>query len=222
MDDAQRKALEDKLRKELAELDRQEKELINQQQNLKIKEDQLKYSDSPKQPEPIPKPAQPVLPIDTGPSFNRDDLIDGVTYLLLDEDGDSSKELFVGVLAERAKGLLISRINPKVLQRKYDISVATICWLSKMRAGDDIKSVYGLQEISIMINSYVEENEKAIVMIDGLEYLISNNDFNIVLRLVQQVRDKVSTTESILLLPINPQVLEAKQITLMKNECETL
>jgi len=215
MDDSAKKALEDKLRKELAELNKQEAVLINQQKDLKQKEDELLHT---AQPQAQPAQAPPAAKADFDPS----ELLEGVTYLLLDSEGEASKELFMKRAKDVGSGLLISRLNPKILMKKYDLEGTTICWMSKMRAGENIKSVYGLQEISILINSFVEENPTSAVMIDGLEYLISNNDFNIVLRLIQQVRDKVSTTESVLFLPISPEVLEEKQITLLKNECEAL
>lgn len=209
MDEDERKALEQRLRRELAELERQEKELISRKESLKSGDDGTV----------LPQKHQETK---SPPSWDTTAILDGVTYILMDDDGNASREMFQKVLKKKGRGLLISRINPKVLMRKYDLGGATVCWMSKMRAGEDIRSVYGLQEISILINSHVEENPTSAVMVDGLEYLISNNDFNIVLRLIQQIRDKVSTTESILFLPVNPQVLEQKQMTLLKNECETL
>ncbi|MBI4441457.1 DUF835 domain-containing protein [Candidatus Woesearchaeota archaeon] len=62
---------------------------------------------------------------------------------------------------------------------------------------------------------------KSIILIDGIEYLISNNTFPGVLHLLQMMKDKISLGESILLLPLDPRCFSEQEINLLRQEFET-
>ncbi|MBD3389159.1 MAG: DUF835 domain-containing protein [Candidatus Altiarchaeales archaeon] len=146
----------------------------------------------------------------------------GSTYLLLEERPDKSVKLFQKGLEDGSKGMYITRSNPRKVRDRHDLGDTTICWLTNVQADGDIISVSGLQDLSILVSNFIDENEGSVILLDGLEYLVSNNDFPIVLRLVQQIRDKVSTSESKMLIPLNPKALDSKQLTLLERECQTI
>jgi len=146
------------------------------------------------------------------------DLMEGSTYLLTEEEPVKTLKLYERKTSEGYEGLLITRSNPKQLKKKNPDIEGGLYWLTTVKATDQ-PSVSGLQELSIMISNFIDEHEKSAIVLDGLEYLVSNNDYSIVLRLVQQIRDKVSTSDAILLIPVNPNALDKKQLTLLKREC---
>jgi len=55
-------------------------------------------------------------------------------------------------------------------------------------------------------------------MIDGLEYLISNNDFLSVLRLIQNLRDQNEGVGGIMIITLNPKDLENHELTMLEKE----
>ena len=57
---------------------------------------------------------------------------------------------------------------------------------------------------------------------DGIEYLVTNNNFITVLKLIQSLRDQVAINRWILLLSINPSTMEGHQINLLKREVDTV
>jgi hypothetical protein len=157
------------------------------------------------------------------PTQSADSELDsGLTYLLLETRPERSIAVFVGEMKKGSKGLYITRSNPNQVKKKFDLGDAKVCWLTGVRAGEGIVSVSGLQELSILVSNFIDENKKSIILLDGVEYLISNNDFSIVLRLLQQIRDKVSTSDSKMLIPLNPNALESRQLTLLERECHTI
>ncbi|MFH0861557.1 MAG: DUF835 domain-containing protein [Candidatus Altiarchaeota archaeon] len=146
----------------------------------------------------------------------------GMTYIVSEGRNDRCMKLFVKEIRNGVRGLLVTRSNPGIVRRKNFLADSKVVWLTSVQTDKETEAVSGLQELSILVSNFIDENEKGIVMLEGIEYLISNNNFPVVLRLVQQLRDKVSTSDSKMIIPVNTDALEEKQMSLLENECETL
>lgn len=146
----------------------------------------------------------------------------GGTYLLLADKLDKGLKLFSADMVDGRSGLFITRHHPREFAGKKEIAGSTLYWLTRVQISEDVPSISGLQEISILVSKFIDDHKKSVVMLDGLEYLISNNDFPIVLRLIQQLRDKVSTSDSKMILPLNPHALEERELTLLELECRMI
>ena len=59
-----------------------------------------------------------------------------------------------------------------------------------------------------------------VVLIDGLEFLISYNNFSLVLHFIQSLRDHAATSDAVLIMPINPGAIDSKELKLL--ECEVV
>jgi hypothetical protein len=179
---------------------------------------------APKQPEAADTPQKPRVQEEPAAedAAGEDELEMGVTYLIHDPKAERSRGMFIKDIRKGAKGLYISRSNPAIVRKKYYLGDSKVVWLTNVQTDKDMDSISGLQEMSILVSKFIDENEKAIILLEGLEYLISNNNFPVVLRLVQQLRDKVSTSEAKMLVPINPEALEDRQLPLLENECQVV
>ncbi|MBU7046848.1 MAG: DUF835 domain-containing protein [Theionarchaea archaeon] len=71
-----------------------------------------------------------------------------------------------------------------------------------------------------MINHFVKTNTKCAILLDGLEYLILQNDFDTVLKFIYTVMDYIALHNAILLLPLSPQTLSQSQIKMLERELE--
>jgi hypothetical protein len=234
--DEENKDLEEKLKKELAKLEWEEQLLKKRDDRLKWEQEMLKMEDGlkkrgesilgnkPTSTEELSGSTQPVsepTPTVKPPEANVE-LESGGTYLLLEPTPQRSVDLFINEVKGGMGGLYITRSNPNQVKKKFDLGTSKICWLTGVRSSENMLSISGLQELSILISNTIDENNKSVILLDGVEYLVSNNDFSIVLRLVQQIRDKVSTSESKMLIPLNPNALDARQLTLLQRECHTI
>lgn len=213
----------EKLKKELAKLEWEEKILRKRDDRLKWEEEMLQMEEGMKsQRADFIESAPPGMLGGAKKAPEEVALDGGTTYLLLEERPERSISLFTKERKAGLTGLMISRSNPKKMRDKYDMEGVKICWLTGVRAGEQETTIAGLQELSILVSNYIDKNHKSVVLLDGLEYLVSNNEFPIVLRLIQQIRDKVSTSESKMLIPVNPNALDSKQLTLLKRECQVI
>ena len=142
---------------------------------------------------------------------------EGNTYIVFEQKPNKSVKYFKDQVGPNKKGLYITRDNPNTIIEKLKTENVQICWLSRIEA-EKITTVSGLHDLSILISNFLEENPKSAVFLDGIEYLISNNDFQRVLKLIQQVRDKVTTNNSQLFIAVNAQTLTEQEKNLIGRE----
>jgi len=96
---------------------------------------------------------------------------------------------------------------------------STIYWLSSTSC--DFCLPPSLAKITHVITQFFKTHEKSVLLLDGLEYLITNNEFNKVLKLIDNIKELVSMHNSILLLPVSFSAFSGKEISLiMKNMCD--
>jgi hypothetical protein len=161
-------------------------------------------------------------PDDEKPDEVVPELETGVTYMVFEPKSEKSMKLFIRDIRNVLKGLYITRSNPNHVKKRHYLADSKVVWLTSVQTGREFESISGLQEMSILVSKFIDENGSTVILLEGLEYLISNNSFQVVLRLIQQLRDKVSTSNSKMIIPLNPNALEDKQLSLLEGECQTL
>jgi hypothetical protein len=116
-------------------------------------------------------------------------------------------------------GLSISRTNPKILSRKYDLKESGSIWLTGKEIHGDMQTVLPILEfIMSLMEEFMESNYNGVILLDGLEYLLTNNKFNSVLRFLRQLVDNVSQTECLLMVALSPDALDQTEVTLLEKD----
>jgi hypothetical protein len=154
-------------------------------------------------------PSTPVLPITV-------EL--GKAYILLTkgpEFGLSIFEEYLGTLS--GHGILFIREHPSQLKHSEIMDTVTKIWMSKTPDKDSI-SPGNITKIAHVISEFVKSNERSIVLIDGLEYLINNNDFTRILKFLELLHEIIVLNNGILLIPVNQLTLSRTDFELLKNE----
>lgn len=154
-------------------------------------------------------------------------LAPGRTYIVEESPPDISFDAFVNILStvsdgsKKTVGLAVSRQHPDLIRQKYGLEATPIFWLAT-RAGEDVISPTNLGILTNTLVRFVEENQDGVVLLDGLEYLISNNDFNKVLRVIDQVNDHISQSRSLMIVPVDPRAFSQKELALLERNTEKL
>jgi len=168
-----------------------------------------------KEPEPEPEPAPKVW----DPKTALDELTPGLSYLVEEKRPDKLFKLYKQAMESGTKGMAISRTNPKILAKRYGLKDSDSIWLTGKEIHGDIRSVLPILEfIMSIIEEFAEETTEGIIAIDGLEYLLTNNKFNSVLRFLRQLVDNVSQTECVLLVALSPDALDQTELTLLEKD----
>jgi len=93
-----------------------------------------------------------------------------------------------------------------------------ILWLSNVGKENSVRPK-DLEKLSLSVEQFLG-GTTGVILIDGLEYLVTNNNFITVLRLIQSLRDQVAINGAVLLLSVNPSALDAHQMTLLEREVD--
>jgi len=65
---------------------------------------------------------------------------------------------------------------------------------------------------------FLQKSPQSIILLDGLEYLATENQVDKVLRLIYSVHDAVVITGSKLIVPIDPNIMTTKDMAFFERE----
>ena len=142
------------------------------------------------------------------------------TYLVRETQPGESYRLFLAAIAAGRKGLCVTRVYPQKIRERYGIADLPVLWLSNVGKEDAVRPK-DLEKLSLAVEQFLSR-EKGVVLLDGIEYLITNNNFITVLRLVQSIRDQVAIHNAIFLFSVNPLTLDTHQLTLLEREVDAV
>ncbi|HOO04339.1 MAG TPA: DUF835 domain-containing protein [Methanomassiliicoccales archaeon] len=163
----------------------------------------------------IPRGQEAAAPKDRIPSLAR-----GRAYLF---EGKDSDRMFRAVVQEVSKGtaaLVISRAHPDHLRSRYMLAHTPFLWLAQSPGPDRIDPT-NLQLLTHMVLEFIKEGP-ALIAIEGLEYIIVNNDLTRVLKFLGQLRDSVMVSGSVLLVVVDPATLTERQRAILERELEVI
>ncbi|MBU7032997.1 MAG: DUF835 domain-containing protein [Theionarchaea archaeon] len=121
---------------------------------------------------------------------------------------------------QNGQGMIISRIYPERLLKKYSINDSTLLWLSYEKTDSSIDPS-SLDKLEYLVYDFVSVNKRSIVLLDGMEYLILQNTFEETLKFLQSLSDHIILNGAILIIPLDPASLDEKQLSLIERELET-
>lgn len=118
-------------------------------------------------------------------------------------------------------GMIVTRDFPKRLSEEHEIGSSKVVWLTNL-VGDGRINPTAIGILMGQIRSFIDANPRSVVMIDGLEYLISLNTYDRMLQFMQQLRDVVVTHDSILLVPLDPRTLTQREVAMLERGMEPI
>ncbi|MBU7032433.1 MAG: DUF835 domain-containing protein [Theionarchaea archaeon] len=148
-----------------------------------------------------------------------DDL--GTCLVLKTKDVDTAYNSYLDLKKKQnGQGMIISRIYPERLLKKYSINDSTLLWLSYEKTDSSIDPS-SLDKLEYLVYDFVSVNKRSIVLLDGMEYLILQNTFEETLKFLQSLSDHIILNGAILIIPLDPASLDEKQLSLIERELET-
>lgn len=149
------------------------------------------------------------------------DLRPGFGYLVKERKPVKSFEIFVDLVTHNIQGLCITRQHPSEVRKRWKLEKTPIIWLSN-QVGKVCVSPTNISILSDIIVRFIEKSHDSVVLIDGVEYLIVNNDFEKVLRMIHHVLDVVMEYKSRLIITIDPRVLDDREMALLERNMEII
>lgn len=145
----------------------------------------------------------------------------GFSYLVKETKPTKSFEIFVDQVTHNIQGLCVTRQHPSIIRKEWGLEKTPIIWLSN-QLGKVYVNLSNIGILSDTIIRFVEKSGDGVILIDGIEFLIVNNDFEKVLRLVHHVTEAVMENRSRLIISIDPRTLETRELALLERNMEII
>jgi hypothetical protein len=190
-------------------------ELMNKSPSIEAAIDALK-EELPDAPEELV--LVPAVPIES----KTEGLKISHSYLIVEERPVKCFELFVENLNMGFNGMALTRTNPKRVRELFEVGDSSIFWLTD-REGDPNSVIQPvLEKIIYRIEDLLNSPGKSVLLIDGLDYLISNTNFDAVLRFLRRLIDEVSESETIFLMSLTPETIDEQGLKILEREMEKI
>jgi Na+/proline symporter len=149
-------------------------------------------------------------------------LIPGTTYVIEEEKPRQSMEIFSELVSHGMEGLCVSRYNPEVLNERYGVPEETIIWLTqKSEPGYRTADPTNFPRLNSIISDFLERANYPLILLEGMGYLITQSNYETVLRFIQSQRDEIALKNAVMLVHIDPLSLDTKELHRLANELET-
>ncbi len=145
------------------------------------------------------------------------------TYYFKEDKPDKTFDCFVDQVMHGKEGLSITRTYPDQIRKNYGLSRTPIIWLTQTPT-EKFKYIKptSLVQLANIIEEFINESDDNLIMIDGVDYLITQNTFQEVLKFFQNLVEKVALLNSILVLSLNHNTMENKEFNLLISSMEEL
>ena len=153
----------------------------------------------------------------TSKSAMKYNLERGESYLIESRESSEAFEIFKDAVTHGIQGFAICRTHPKKVRGKYELEKTAILWLSTVETGDSVDPK-DLAKINHLLNDFLKRAEDSIVLLEGIEYLIIQNDFEKVIKALNSLNDYVTISGSRLLVPVSPKTMSEKELSILEKE----
>ena len=142
-------------------------------------------------------------------------------YIVLEKEAEKSFEIFLDLVTHGIPGFVVSREHPQKQKSKYHLVKTPVMWLSRFDTEDTINPD-SLSKLVYIVTDFTRRSTESVILMDGLEYLISQLGFDTTLTHLQELKDIVVMYNSRLIIPLHREVLSQKEYSTLEKEFKVL
>lgn len=147
----------------------------------------------------------------------QDELEPGFIYMADCSRREEGYLAFSGLVKQGKPGLCITRKNPEKIRLMYGLPKTPLVWLTRNKnTGQQTLDPSELFKLHPTIHDFLNKVSDGIILVDGLEYLLLDNDPMSVIKLMEQTNDTVMASDSRLIVQLDPDTLDRKDFHLLK------
>jgi PAS domain S-box-containing protein len=151
--------------------------------------------------------------------YRLDGVSPGNSYLC--ESHEQCLKIFVDLDMHNIPSLCIIRENPQDLIERYNLKTENVILFS-LRSIAGCTAVDNIQDVSLVISQFLKEAGESVVLLDGLEYLITHFGFNTVYKFLQEKRFDFLEAKAVLLIPVALETINNQERALLLTELKIL
>ncbi len=138
-------------------------------------------------------------------------------YIVTEKKPEKSFEIFVDLVTHGIPGFVISRGYPEKIKKRYKLLRTPVLWLSRSGKENAI-SPDDLPKLNYIIKDFTRKSEESVILLDGVEYLVTQIGFDTVLKFLQELKDLVVTDNSRLIISLHRDTLSEKEYSILERE----
>lgn len=142
-------------------------------------------------------------------------------YIVVEKIPERSFEIFCDLVTHGIPGFVISREHPDKLKKRYNLMKTPLLWLSRLEMGNTIHPD-SISKLVYIIRDFTKQSEESVILLDGLEYLITQTCFDTVLYYLQELKDVIVMNSSRLIIPLHKDVLTRQEYGILEREFKIL
>src|SRR2546426_1353094 len=171
--------------------------------------------------ETVPEPTtEPRVERERTPSSGSSELTPGRSYLIEEERPAEAFRLFAQFLGGGGSGLVITRTNPKRVRQGHDLPAERVLWLTDREGSEEETIAPSLERIVYEIEDFMTKQARGAVLLDGIEYLVSNNSFDAVLKFVRRLLDAISESHYAFIISLGPATLKDLELKVLERDMD--
>lgn len=151
----------------------------------------------------------------------KKELEEGRSYLLKERKPEQGLEHLHRAIEQGFRPLYVTRQHPNHVPKAYGGREIRVVWLSTT-LGKDYVDPHNLNSLSNLIGNFVGDGGRAVILLDGLEYLMINNDFSRILHFIEYVNEQIAMKRSVLLLSLDDRAFDPKELALIERNAVVL
>lgn len=148
----------------------------------------------------------------------------GTVYMIVGRVSRPAYHLFLRASADR-RGLIVTRVPPATLRRRHALGDTPVTWLGRIPGGwrTSLTSYLptNLGGIHDGIAKHLE-GQGGVVLLDGLEYLLTENEFPKVVRFLQKAVATAAQHRGVIIVPFDIDTVSAKKEAVLTRNIEVL
>lgn len=168
-----------------------------------------------------PSQEVPVAPVAASP-MTTSILVPGHSYLIEEDRPVEAFRRFSTFLEGGGGGLVISRTNPRRARETHELAAQRILWLTDREGSAEDTIPPALERIVYEIESFLSKQPRGAVLLDGIEYLVSSNSFDAVLKFVRRLLDTFSESRYVLIISLGPATLKEQELKVLEREMDVI
>ena len=150
------------------------------------------------------------------------DLDSQTSYVIKERSSKKAFDIFVDKVTHGYQGLCVSRTNPQEIRERYGLQKTSIIWMTQTKADNDVFASADLQIIEKAIKDFIQKSKNGIILLDRIDYLITQHGFDAVLRFILRVNDQIMMNQAVMIIPIDEETVNRKDLSYIEKELRDL
>ena len=121
----------------------------------------------------------------------------------------------------RTQGLVVTRQFPKDVRSRYFLQTTPMLWLSTV-PGKDNMDPGKLSLLTDYLVTFMEKSPNGVVLVDGIEYLVTSNDFPRVLKAIDRWTETAMTSNSRLIMSVDIKAFDSREVAVLERNREVV